>query len=76
MCATCFVHPMDVLKNRMQMSKEGVTISQTISTIFRNEGIFKFYAGLSAGLVRQATYTTARLGIYNQLQDTYRSVMV
>ncbi|XP_008217743.1 mitochondrial uncoupling protein 3-like isoform X2 [Nasonia vitripennis] len=72
MCATCFVHPMDVLKNRMQMSKEGVTITQTISTIFRNEGIFKFYAGLSAGLVRQATYTTARLGIYNQLQDIYR----
>ncbi|XP_043270135.1 mitochondrial 2-oxoglutarate/malate carrier protein-like [Venturia canescens] len=69
MAATCFVHPMDVIKNRMQMSQNGVTIGQTLTSIFHAGGLTKFYAGLSAGLLRQATYTTARLGIYNQLND-------
>jgi len=33
----------------------------------KNEGFGAMYKGLSAGLLRQATYTTARLGIYNNL---------
>ncbi|XP_024943638.1 mitochondrial 2-oxoglutarate/malate carrier protein isoform X2 [Cephus cinctus] len=73
MFATCFVHPMDVIKNRMQMSKDPVGVFTMVSRIFKNEGITKFYAGLSAGLLRQATYTTTRLGIYNQLLDIWRS---
>lgn len=31
------------------------------------EGVGALYKGLSAGLVRQATYTTARLGLYNYI---------
>ena len=31
-----------------------------ISGVIRNEGILTLYNGLSAGLLRQATYTTAR----------------
>ncbi|XP_029038423.1 mitochondrial 2-oxoglutarate/malate carrier protein-like [Osmia bicornis bicornis] len=69
MAATCFVHPMDVIKNRIQVQKEKASIASIISSIYKNEGILKFYSGLSAGLVRQATYTTVRLGIYNQLQE-------
>uniref|UniRef100_A0A0R3TPI5 Mitochondrial 2-oxoglutarate/malate carrier protein n=1 Tax=Rodentolepis nana TaxID=102285 RepID=A0A0R3TPI5_RODNA len=38
-----------------------------ISSIVRQEGAQKLYTGLSAGLLRQATYTTARLGIYTSL---------
>lgn len=33
--------------------------------IVRSEGFGALYRGLSAGLLRQATYTTARLGIFN-----------
>ncbi|XP_063975518.1 mitochondrial 2-oxoglutarate/malate carrier protein-like [Diachasmimorpha longicaudata] len=72
MAATCVVHPMDVIKNRMQMSAEKLTIGKTISSI-SSAGFQKFYAGLSAGLLRQATYTTGRLGIYNQLNDIWKS---
>ncbi|EFN76313.1 Mitochondrial 2-oxoglutarate/malate carrier protein [Harpegnathos saltator] len=72
MAATCVVHPMDVIKNRMQMQKGKVSIWSLIGTIYSKEGVAKFYSGLTAGLVRQATYTTVRLGIYNQMQDFWR----
>ncbi|KAF7992693.1 hypothetical protein HCN44_005037 [Aphidius gifuensis] len=72
MAATCIVHPMDVIKNQMQMSHGKASIGTTMSNI-KSAGMSKFYSGLSAGLVRQATYTTGRLGIYNQLGDMWRS---
>jgi solute carrier family 25 (mitochondrial oxoglutarate transporter), member 11 len=37
------------------------------ANLARTQGIGSLYRGLSAGLLRQATYTTARLGIYNNL---------
>ncbi|CAD1469027.1 unnamed protein product, partial [Heterotrigona itama] len=72
MAATCFVHPMDVIKNRIQIQREKISIGKIITSIYKDEGILKFYSGLSAGLVRQATYTTVRLGIYNQLQEHWK----
>ncbi|KAH0951918.1 hypothetical protein HN011_002815 [Eciton burchellii] len=72
MAATCVVHPMDVIKNRLQIHKGKASVMEIITSVYRKEGIAKFYTGLSAGLVRQATYTTVRLGIYNQLQDYWR----
>ena len=35
--------------------------------IARRQGVGALYRGLSAGLLRQATYTTARLGIYDTI---------
>lgn len=75
MLATCFVHPMDVVKNRMQVSgigskvKEYKTSFHAAGAILKNEGVATLYTGLSAGLLRQATYTTARLGVFNGLTD-------
>ena len=34
------------------------------SEIIKKEGFLKMYAGLSAGVLRQITYTSARLGIF------------
>ena len=67
MAATCFVQPLDLVKNRMQVIKvpEGGKKPTTASILFgvvKNEGFTKLYNGLSAGLLRQATYTTTRLG--------------
>jgi len=73
MAATLFVQPLDLVKNRMQLSGEGgkareyKTSLHAIQSILRNEGITGMYAGLSAGLLRQATYTTTRLGVYSVL---------
>ncbi|XP_070561717.1 mitochondrial 2-oxoglutarate/malate carrier protein-like [Ptychodera flava] len=73
--ATLFVQPLDLVKNRMQLSGEGggarqyKTSGHALVSILRNEGIFGIYTGLSAGLLRQATYTTTRLGVYTMLFD-------
>eukprot|EP01099_Mayorella_cantabrigiensis_P006940 TRINITY_DN5954_c0_g1_i1.p1 TRINITY_DN5954_c0_g1~~TRINITY_DN5954_c0_g1_i1.p1 ORF type:complete len:299 (-),score=60.69 TRINITY_DN5954_c0_g1_i1:55-951(-) len=75
MIATCFVQPLDVLKNRMQMAGEGGVGTKysgslaAIRSIVRAEGSLVLYSGLSAGLFRQATYTTARLGAFQTLQE-------
>jgi solute carrier family 25 oxoglutarate transporter 11 len=66
MAATCFVQPLDLVKNRMQLSgttgkKEYTSSFHAVRSIWKNEGIVAMYNGLSAGLARQATYTTARL---------------
>ncbi|XP_067879701.1 mitochondrial 2-oxoglutarate/malate carrier protein [Heterodontus francisci] len=73
MGATFFVQPLDLVKNRMQLSgqggrsKEYKTSFHALTTILKAEGIGGIYTGLSAGLLRQATYTTTRLGIYTIL---------
>ncbi|XP_012673068.2 mitochondrial 2-oxoglutarate/malate carrier protein-like [Clupea harengus] len=73
MGATVFVQPLDLVKNRMQLSGQGSkareykTSGHALISILRNEGLTGIYTGLSAGLLRQATYTTTRLGIYTVL---------
>ncbi|XP_030717464.1 mitochondrial 2-oxoglutarate/malate carrier protein isoform X3 [Globicephala melas] len=73
MGATVFVQPLDLVKNRMQLSGEGAktreykTSFHALTSILRAEGLRGIYTGLSAGLLRQATYTTTRLGIYTVL---------
>lgn len=67
MGATVFVQPLDLMKNRMQLSGQKTTTLAVATSILKNEGILAFYNGLSAGLLRQATYTTVRLGVYTWL---------
>lgn len=52
-------------------AKEHKTSFHLLKSIVRNEGLFTLYTGLSAGLLRQATYTTTRLGIYTWLFETF-----
>lgn len=53
MTATLFVHPMDIVKNRMQMSGEGggarehKTSLHALRSIFLKEGFTGIYAGYS-----------------------------
>ncbi|KAL3862102.1 hypothetical protein ACJMK2_008095 [Sinanodonta woodiana] len=77
MTATLFVQPLDLVKNRMQLSGEGgrakehKTSLHAIKSILKNEGFKGMYTGLSAGLLRQASYTTVRLGIYTSLFEKF-----
>lgn len=75
MLATIFVQPLDLIKNRMQLSKtkEYKTSFHAFRGIVVKEGFFALYNGISAGLLRQATYTTTRLGIYTWLFDQMKS---
>lgn len=75
MMATCVVQPIDLVKTRMQLSGEMGAKAQrglfsTVSTVIRNEGFFNLYNGLSAALLRQAMYTSARLGFYNMISES------
>ena len=44
------------------------------ANMIRNQGVGSLYKGLSAGLLRQATYTTARLGIYNNIFEAAKKM--
>lgn len=78
MAATCIVQPLDLVKTRMQMSgiagaaKEHKTAIHALASVIKNEGPLAVYNGLSAALLRQATYTTTRLGIFTSLTDHYK----
>ncbi|UYV68557.1 SLC25A11 [Cordylochernes scorpioides] len=48
-------------------AKEHKTSLHLIRSVIQQEGFFGLYAGLSAGLLRQASYTTVRMGVYTSL---------
>lgn len=79
MTATCFVQPLDLIKTRMQLSGMGTAKKEFNSSfhagrvILQREGIFALYNGLSAGLLRQATYSSTRLGVYTWLFSYFSS---
>lgn len=75
MVATSVVQPIDTVKVRIQIGGENRIAGQAMNTnplsvgrkILAEEGIGALYKGLDAGLVRQATYATTRLGVYSYL---------
>ncbi|KAL8656113.1 MAG: hypothetical protein Q9226_002772 [Calogaya cf. arnoldii] len=77
MTATTVIQPIDMIKVRLQLAGEGAKNSARPSplTVTRDiiaQGkVFDLYTGLSAGLLRQAVYTTARLGFF----DTFMNML-
>lgn len=66
MLSTLFIQPIDMVKVRIQLGEKGNPFA-IASKMVKEQGMGSMYKGLSAGLLRQATYTTARLGIYNNI---------
>lgn len=71
MFATCCIQPIDMIKVRLQLAGEGsrggpkpTPMSVTREVIAQGK-VLDLYTGLSAGLLRQAVYTTARLGFFD-----------
>ena len=63
-----------MLQVRIQLSGEGGAkgTSNPVAVargIIAQDGVLGLYTGLSAGLLRQATYTTARLGIFRTITN-------
>jgi len=75
--ATLCIQPIDMIKVRIQLQGEGT--GKGVNTnpfsvgrkIIAEEGFFTLYKGLSAAIIRQCTYGTTRLGIYNKMTDYY-----
>lgn len=79
MGATLVVQPLDLVKSRMQIAgagsgkKEYRNSFHCLTSVMSKEGPLAIYKGLSAALLRQATYTTGRLGVYTNLNEEYRN---
>jgi solute carrier family 25 oxoglutarate transporter 11 len=71
MVATTVIQPVDMIKVRIQLAGEGVsggpkpTPLSVTREILASGKARDLYTGLSAGLLRQAVYTTARLGFFD-----------
>jgi len=70
MVATTCVQPIDMIKVRIQLAGEGLaggkaTPLSVTREILASGRALDLYTGLSAGLLRQAVYTTARLGFFD-----------
>ncbi|CAH4032685.1 mitochondrial dicarboxylate carrier [Pieris brassicae] len=69
--AACVTHPLDLLKVQMQTQKgRNVSMFKLTQIVLKNQGIMGLYNGISASLLRQLTYSTARFGIYEVAKQT------
>lgn len=76
MVATTVIQPVDMVKVRIQLAGEGISGGPKPSAlsvtrqIVGSGKVLDLYTGLSAGLLRQAVYTTARLGFFDTFMGT------
>lgn len=69
--ACFFTHPLDLAKVRLQASPGSDNLVNIAVKIVKNEGILAAYSGLTAALLRQATYSTARFGVYEKMKEFF-----
>lgn len=70
-----FIHPIDVVKTRLQVSGgEGVRnyaalgMGGTIKVVAAEEGVLAFWKGINAAWLRESSYTSLRLGLYEPIK--------
>lgn len=61
-----FIHPIDVIKTRIQISPEYSALGMigTAKRTVGNEGIAALWKGVNAAWLRESSYTSLRLGLY------------
>lgn len=70
--ATTCVHPIDMVKVRLQLHGEGASGAKAASPlqvarqIVAEGNVMNLYSGISAAWLRQATYATLRLGFFDR----------
>mmetsp|Transcript_13350 Transcript_13350/g.25062 ORF Transcript_13350/g.25062 Transcript_13350/m.25062 type:complete len:300 (-) Transcript_13350:1379-2278(-) len=74
MFATSCIQPIDYIKVQCQVAaigKKGAKINPFTVAVseIKKVGFLRLYHGLDSALLRQATYTTARMGVYKSLSD-------
>ena len=70
-----FVHPVDVVKTRLQIAgeagretKQHKGVTGVVKAILSEEGAGAFYKGIGAAWMREASYTSLRLGLYEPMK--------
>ncbi|GAB5570487.1 mitochondrial brown fat uncoupling [Lynx pardinus] len=77
--ADVITFPLDTAKVRLQIQGECQTSSTikyrgvlgTITTLAKTEGPMKLYSGLPAGLQRQISFASLRIGLYDTVQEFF-----
>jgi len=61
-----FIHPIDVIKTRIQISTEYAALGMagTTKKIVGAEGVSALWKGVNAAWLRESSYTSLRLGLY------------
>ncbi|KAL5601727.1 hypothetical protein FOBRF1_009260 [Fusarium oxysporum] len=70
--AVCFTHPLDQTKYRMQVLKSNASMLNVLYRFAARDGIPSLWNGLSASILRQGTYSTARFGFHTSFSDRLR----
>lgn len=81
MITVTFIHPIDVLKTRLQVAGEvggaatrnytELGVTGTVRTIVKEEGVSAFWKGINAAWLREASYTSFRLGMYEPVKHAF-----
>lgn len=68
-----FIHPIDVVKTRIQISAEygKLGMGGTISKVTSQEGVAALWKGVNAAWLREASYTSLRLGLYEPIKVAF-----
>src|SRR4051794_7228450 len=73
MFATCIIQPIDFVKVQIQvrseMGSKQLNPFKITSEIYKESGYRTFYKGLDSALLRQALYTSTRLGLFYSIKD-------
>ncbi|KAK9789573.1 hypothetical protein WJX73_002973 [Symbiochloris irregularis] len=73
MTSGVLLFPLETVRTRLAVnSKKYTSISTTVRTIARDEGLLSFYKGLSVSLLGAIPYTATRLALYDGLKWSYR----
>lgn len=73
--SACFasfcIHPIDLAKVRLQLWTDKVKpgFLGILGKMWKEEGFSSLYSGLSASLMRQAVYGTARIGLHRHFSE-------
>jgi dicarboxylate transporter 10 len=69
-CAAGFTHPLDLIKVQLQtQQKAELGMVGMAVKVVKSDGFFALYSGISAGVLRQLTYTLTRFGVYEMVKN-------
>ncbi|KAK6503227.1 putative mitochondrial 2-oxoglutarate/malate carrier protein [Arthrobotrys musiformis] len=80
--ASCVIQPVDMIKVRIQLAGEGtkslaggakVTPLSVARDIVSQGKVLDLYSGLSAAVLRQVVYTTARMGFFGTFMESFQA---
>ncbi len=67
--AVSFTHPLDTVKVQLQTQQKATFgVFGMAGNMVKTSGVLSLYNGLSAAMLRQATYSTVRFGVYDILK--------